>query len=76
MRSNKELKAAISSADRLRMLKFEEVAVLLDTTVRSLERRVAMGDGPKVTPLSVRNRRIRSDHLAQWLDDQEENTAA
>ena len=52
----------------LHFVRIEEAASRLDMSARTLERLIAAGEGPTVTALSVRRRRIRLDHLRAWAD--------
>jgi predicted DNA-binding transcriptional regulator AlpA len=60
-----------ASTDDLRIIGCEEVATMLGMSLRSLERRCAAGEGPRVTKLSTRKKGIRADHLREWLDNQQ-----
>jgi len=56
------------SNEAVGFLKFEECALQCDWSLKHFERIVASGKGPKVTKLSPKRRRIRTDHWREWLD--------
>ena len=66
----------MTSSDDLRILPVEEVAAMLKMSLRTLERKCAADDGPRVTKLSARKKGIRADHLREWLDQQAASSSA
>lgn len=57
-----------TSSEELRFILIEDAAARLGMSSRTLERLIADGDGPTITRLSSRRRRIRLDHLRSWSD--------
>ena len=50
-----------------RVRSFAETAEIIGTSISTLRRLVARGDGPKVTHLSPRREGIQDRHREEWL---------
>jgi predicted DNA-binding transcriptional regulator AlpA len=51
-----------------RVLTYPQTATVIGSSVETLRRRIAAGDGPVVTRLSGRRLGVRVKHLRAWLD--------
>jgi hypothetical protein len=60
-------KTAKSEAEEFRLHTHEECALKMGVSLRTWFRMIKE-DGPRITKLSERMHRVRSDHLQQWLD--------
>jgi hypothetical protein len=64
-----------SHGEDLRLMSFDETAVRLGMSTKNFERIVSAGRGPRVTPISSKNRGIRTDYFREWLDTLTEDAA-
>ena len=69
------LKPAKSEVEEFRLLSYEECAIRMGVSIRTFFRLIK-NDGPKITRLSERMHRVRTDHLQQWLDARAETVEA
>lgn len=61
------MKLAKSDPQEFRLLTYEECALKMGVSIRTFFRLIK-NDGPKITRLSERMHRVRTDHFQQWLD--------
>jgi predicted DNA-binding transcriptional regulator AlpA len=64
-----------AESEEFRLLSYEECALKMGVSLRTFFRLIK-NDGPKITRLSERMHRVRSDHLQQWLDVRAEASEA
>ena len=73
----KSADGVVSTDDaRFRFITLEEAAHRMNMSLRTLEREIKAGRGPKITMISARETRIRLDHFGQHLDESVADKAA